>query len=74
MKTYRFRISQDLEAYYNAEVTIKASSEKAARNKLEKMSTKQLDAIATNWEQMTDNASPVGKITIQELIEEDNDE
>ena len=69
MKTYRFRISQDLEAYYNAEVAIKASSEKAARNKLEKMTTKQLDEIATDWEQMTDDASPVGEITIQELIE-----
>jgi hypothetical protein len=69
MKTYRFRISQDLEAYYNAEVTIKASSEKAARNKLEKMSTQQLDAIATNWEQVTDDAQPVGEITVQECID-----
>lgn len=69
MKTYTFRISQNLEAYYNVEVSIEASSEKAARNKLEKMSTKELDKIATNWEQMTDNASPVGEITIQELIE-----
>lgn len=71
MKTYRFRISQDLEAYYNAEVSIKASSEKAARNKLEKMTTQQLDEIAYDWEQVTDNAQPVGEITIQELIDED---
>jgi len=33
------------------------------------MTTKQLDEIATDWEQMTDDASPVGEITIQELIE-----
>jgi len=72
MKTYRFRITQDLEAYYNAEVTIKASSEKAARNKLEKMSTEQLDAIATDWEQVTDNAQPVGEITVQECLGEDD--
>jgi len=71
MKTYRFRISQDLEAYYNAEVSIKASSEKDAKNKLEKMTTAELDKISTNWEQMTDNASPVGEITIQELIKKD---
>ena len=69
MKTYRFRITQDLEAYYNAEVSIEASSEKAARNKLEKMTTKQLDEIATDWEQMTDNATAVGEITIQECID-----
>lgn len=72
MKNYRFRVSQDLEAYYNAEVVIKASSEKAARNKLEKMTTQQIDEIATDWEQMTDNASPVGEFTIQELIEEED--
>ena len=73
MKTYIFRISQNLEAYYNAEVSIEASSEKAARNKLKKMTTKQLDEIATNWEQMTEEAFPVGEITIQELIDEDDD-
>lgn len=71
MKEYTFRISQDLQAYYNAEVSIKASSEKAARNKLEKMTTKELDEIATDWEQMTDDASPVGEITIQECINEE---
>lgn len=73
MKTYTFRVSQDLEAYYNAEVSVQASSEKAARNKLEKMTTEELDKIAINWEQMTDEASPVGEITIQELIEEDDE-
>lgn len=50
MKTYTFRISQNLEAYYNAEVSIEASSEKAAKNKLEKMTTAELDKISTNWE------------------------
>ena len=69
MKKYTFRVSQDLLAYYNALVSIEASSEKSARNKLEKMSTQKLSEIAFEWEQVTDNATPDGEITIQELIE-----
>lgn len=71
MKTYKFKISKDLLAYYNAEISIKANNEKQARNKLKEMSEEELSEIATNWEKMTDNASPIGEITIQELIEED---
>jgi hypothetical protein len=74
MKTFTFRISQDLEAYYNARVDVKASSEQAALNKLKKMSTKELDKVAYDWEQMTDNASAVGEITIQECLEDSKDE
>ena len=71
MNTYTFRVSQDLEAYYNAEINIKASSEKAAINKINKMTQKQLENLAVNWEQMTKEATPVGDITIQELINYD---
>lgn len=71
MKTYTFRVSQDLEAYYNAEISVKASSEKAAINKINKMTQKQLENLAVNWEQMTEEATPVGDITIQELINYD---
>ncbi len=52
MKTYTFRVSQDLEAYYNAEISVKASSEKAAINKINKMTQKQLENLAvsnTSW-------------------------
>ena len=71
MKTYTFRVSQDLEAYYNAEINIKASSKKAAINKINKMTQKQLENLAVNWEQMTEEATPVGDITIEELINYD---
>lgn len=70
MKNYTFRISQDLLAYYNAKVTIKANNAKIAKNKLEQMTTRELDEIAFDWEQITNNASPIGDITVQELIKE----
>ena len=72
MKNYVFRITQDLQAFYEAKVSIKASSEKVAKNKLEKMSNKELNDIAFDWEQNTDDANPVGDINIHELIDEED--
>lgn len=72
MKTYTIRISQDLQAYYNAYITVEANSEEAAINKAKKLSQKQLEEKAFDWEQVTDNASAVGKITIQEVVSEEN--
>lgn len=36
--------------------------------------TRELDKVAYDWEQMTDNASAVGEITIQECLEDSKDE
>lgn len=71
MKTFTFRVTQDLRAFYEGEVSIEALNEQDARKKLAKLSTKKLDEIATHWEQNTDNATPEGKIEIQELISEE---
>lgn len=66
MKSFDFRVTQELKAFYEAKVTITASSEKAARNKLERLSQAKLDELCTDWDQNTDNAAPVGDIEIQE--------
>lgn len=68
MKEYTFRITQPLVAFYEAEVTIEAKSEKDARNKLNKMSNEEITEYSHNWEQNTDNADPDGDIEIHELI------
>lgn len=73
MKKFTFRITQDLKAFYEGLVDIEASSEKAARNKLEKMSTEAIDKLVYDWEQNTDNASPEGEIEIQELKNEEDE-
>lgn len=68
MKTFSFRITQDMTAFYEGEVSIEAKSEKDARIKLNNMSTEEIEAIAIDWEQNTENAEGVGTITIEELI------
>lgn len=70
MKSYTFRVTQPLVAFYEGEVTVQASNEKAAKNKLLKMSQKNLEDICTGWEQNTDNADPNGAIEIQECVNE----
>ncbi len=72
MKKFTFRLTRDLLAYYECQVDIQASSEKAARNKLAKMSTQAIDEIAYDWEQNTDNASPNGDFEVQELVDNDD--
>lgn len=67
-RMYTFRVTQGLSAFYEGEVSVEASSEKAARNKLSKMTNKKLEEITSNWDQNTDEASPNGDIQIQELI------
>lgn len=67
MKNYTFRITQPLTAFYEGEVNIKAKNEGSARNKLSKMSQKQLEKIVTDWEQNTENAFADGDINIEEL-------
>jgi hypothetical protein len=69
MKSFTFNVTQELKAFYEAKVTINASSEKAARNKLKKLSQNKLDELCTEWEQNTDNAEPVGNISVEECVE-----
>lgn len=66
MKEYTFRVTQSLSGYYNGLVTVKASSENAARNKLDKMSQEELDQICTDWIQ-ADEMVANGEIIIEEL-------
>jgi hypothetical protein len=65
MKSFTFNVTQELKAFYEAKVTINARSKKAARIKLEKLSQNELDELCTDWEQNTDNAEPVGDISIE---------
>lgn len=67
MKAFTFRVTQDLKAYYEGNVTINATSEEEARKQLEAMPTETVEELATDWEQCTDEAQPEGAITIQEL-------
>ena len=71
MNKYTFRITQDLIGFYEGEVTIEAVSEQAARGILEEMSTDEIDKIAFDWEQNTDNAYSDGPIEIQEVLFEE---
>lgn len=71
MKSYTFRVTQDLRAFYEGEVTILASSEQAAKNKLKKMPKKKIEELVEDWMQNTDNAEGVGPIEIQDLIREE---
>ena len=67
MKTFTFRVTQPLKAYYEGRVSVEAKSEKAARKILENMTQNELEDTCENWEQQTDNADPDGDIEIQEL-------
>jgi len=69
MKSFTFKVTQELKAFYEAKVTINATSEKAARNKLKKLSQDDLDELCTDWNQNTDNAEPVGSISVEEYVE-----
>jgi hypothetical protein len=71
MKEFTFRVTQPLSGYYEGEVTVKASSEKAARNKLNKMTQEELEEICTSWEQ-GDEMSADGDIEIDELKSEES--
>lgn len=73
MKTYTFRITQDLKAFYEAKIDIKARSLKEANSKVYNMSTKQLDKLAYDWEQNTDNASPEGQIEVHECLTDEDE-
>ena len=71
MKTYTFRVTQDLKAYYEGRISIKAKSEEAALAKLRKMKQGNLEELAKDWEQETDNAEAEGDIEIQNCVEEE---
>jgi len=67
MKNFTFRVTQDLKAYYEGRVTVRAKDEESALAKLEKMSQKKLEDLCDDWEQCTGNAESEGDIEIQEL-------
>jgi hypothetical protein len=48
MKTFKIRVTQNLTGYYEGTIEIEASNEKAALNKLKKMSKKDIDEQA-DW-------------------------
>ena len=48
MRTFEVRVTQELKGFYEGTIEIKASSEKAALNKLKKMSKKDIDNQA-DW-------------------------
>lgn len=48
MKTYEIKVTQELKGYYNGRIIVQASSEKAALNKLKRMSRKTIDEEA-DW-------------------------
>lgn len=48
MKTFEIRVTQNLTGYYEGTIEIEASNEKAALNKLKKMSKKDIDEQA-DW-------------------------
>lgn len=50
MKSYEIRVTQALSGYYNGRIIVQASSEKAALNKLKRMSKKDIDEEA-DWTQ-----------------------
>lgn len=66
---YKFRATIPLTAFYECELEIEANSENEARSVLEDMSYEELDEIATNWEQNTDNALPDGDFEIHECMD-----
>jgi hypothetical protein len=72
-KNFTFRITQPLVAFYEAEVSIEADSEEEARELLKNMGTSEIEKIAYDWTQNTDNAQSNGEITIEELTNSDND-
>lgn len=43
MKTFEIRVTQDLSGFYEGTITMKALSEKAALNKLKKMSNQEIN-------------------------------
>lgn len=66
---YKFRATVPLTAFYECELEIEANSENEAKDLLENMSYEELDEIATNWEQNTDNADPDGDFEIHECMD-----
>lgn len=66
---YKFRATVPLTAFYECELEIEANSENEARSVLKDMSYEELDEIATNWEQNTDNADPDGDFEIHECMD-----
>jgi len=48
MKTFEIRVTQNLTGYYEGTIEIEASNQKAALNKLKKMSKKDIDEQA-DW-------------------------
>jgi len=66
---YKFRATVPLTAFYECELEIEANSENEARSVLEDMSYEELDEIATNWKQNTDNALPDGDFEIHECMD-----
>jgi hypothetical protein len=63
MENFEFRVTQPATTFFDASIIIKASSEKAAINKLRKMSQHQLDSMCENWE-MADGADVDGNIEV----------
>lgn len=66
---YKFRATVPLTAFYECELEIEANSENEAKDLLENKTYEELDEIATNWEQNTDNAIPDGDFEIHECID-----
>lgn len=48
MKTFEIRVTQELKGFYEGTINIEASNQKAALNKLKKMSKKAIDE-KVNW-------------------------
>lgn len=73
MKTFTFRVTQESKGYFEGTVEIAASSEKAALNKLKKMSQEKLENLAEHsWTVGDGYNEPVGKIEIQECTDDGN--
>ena len=66
---YKFRATVPLTAFYECELEIEANSENEAKDLLENKTYEELDEIATNWKQNTDNAKPDGDFEIQECVD-----
>jgi len=72
MKTFEIRVTQNLTGYYEGTIEIEASNEKAALNKLKKMSKKDIDEQA-DWTHGDDyNGNPdtieIDESQINELV------
>lgn len=66
MKEFTFRVTQEAIGYYEGNITISAKNEESARKKLNKMSQKELNDLAENWE-LGDDINANGSIEIHSL-------